>query len=349
MWTENKIFKEDLEYITSAGFIDWRKLDNKTVFVTGATGLIGYNLVSALLYRNLKYKSNIKIIALVRNITKAKEKFAEQLKQNLNLKFVVGDIENLPQIDDEINYIVHGANPTASSYFVENPVETIKTAVWGTNNILKLAKEKNISSLVYLSSMEVYGAPHTDELIYESQGTTVDTMSVRSCYPEAKRLCEALCASYADEYKVPVKVVRLAQTFGPGIDKNDNRVFAEFLRCAMQKRDIVLQTEGRSKRCYLYTADAVTAILVILLNGEAGEAYNAANKNTYCSIMEMAQMVAHELADDEIKVIIKVNENSKRKFSPPHKLNLDVSKLESLGWRATRSLIEMYGRIGDIF
>lgn len=345
MWTENKIFKEDLEYITSAGFIDWERLNSKTVFVTGATGLIGYTFVSALLYRNLTYNSNIKIIALVRNITKAKEKFAEQLKQNLNLKFVVGDVENLPQIDDKIDYIIHGANPTASSYFVENPVETIKTAVWGTNNILNLAKEKNISGLVYLSSMEVYGAPHTDELIDETHGTTVDTMSVRSCYPEAKRLCEALCASYDDEYKVPVKVIRLAQTFGPGIDKNDNRVFAEFLRCAMQKQNIVLQTEGTSKRCYLYTADAVTAILAILLNGEAGEAYNAANKATYCSIMEMAQLVAHELANDEIKVVIKANENSKRRFSPPHKLNLDVNKLEGLGWRVTRSLTEIYRRM----
>lgn len=342
MWTENKIFKEDLEYITSACFIDWQKFDNKTVFVTGATGLIGYTLVSALLYRNLKYKSNIKIIALVRNITKAKEKFAEQLKQNLNLKFVVGDVENLPPINEEIDFIIHGANPTASNYFVENPVETIKTAVWGTNNILNLAKEKNIAGLVYLSSMEVYGAPHTDDLIDESKGTTVDTMSVRSCYPEAKRLCEALCTSYADEYKVPAKVVRLAQTFGPGIDKNDNRVFAEFLRCAMQKRDIVLQTEGTSKRCYLYTADAVTAILTVLLKGKVGEAYNAANKNTYCSIMEMAQLVVHELANDEIKVVIKVNENSKRKFPPPHKLNLNVRKLEGLEWNATRSLIEMY-------
>lgn len=342
MWTENKIFKEDLKYITSACFIDWQKFDNKTVFVTGATGLIGYTLVSALLYRNLKYKSNIKIIALVRNITKAKEKFAEQLKQNLNLKFVVGDVENLPPINEEIDFIIHGANPTASNYFVENPVETIKTAVWGTNNILNLAKEKNIAGLVYLSSMEVYGAPHTDDLIDESQGTTIDTMSVRSCYPEAKRLCEALCASYAEEYKVPTKVVRLAQTFGPGIDKNDNRVFAEFLRCAIKKQDIVLQTEGTSKRCYLYTADAVTAILTVLLNGKAGEAYNAANKNTYCSIMEMAELVAHELTNDEIKVVIKVDENSKRKFTPTHKLNLDVSKLEGLGWRATRSLVEMY-------
>ena len=111
MWTENKRFKEDLEYITSVNFIDWHKLDNKTIFITGATGLIGYTFASALLYRNLVYNSNIKVIALVRNITKSKEKFAEQLKQNANIEFVVGDVENIPCINEDIDYIVcHQAN-----------------------------------------------------------------------------------------------------------------------------------------------------------------------------------------------------------------------------------------------
>ena len=345
MWTENKIFKDDLEYITNAKFIDWQKLDSKTVFVTGATGLIGYSFVNSLLYRNLSCNSNIKIIALVRNIAKAKEKFAQQLKQSANLEFIVGEIENIPIINGSINYIVHGANPTASNYFAENPVETIKTAVLGTMNVLQLAKEKNVEGMVYLSSMEVYGAPHTDDLIPEVQGTTVDTMSIRSCYPEAKRLCESLCASYADEYQVPVKVVRLAQTFGPGIPENDNRVFAEFIRCAKNKQDIILQTDGTSKRCYLYTADAVTAILAILLNGKAGEAYNAANKETYCSIREMAELVIRELSNNEIRVVIKENQNSKLKYSPTHKLNLDTEKLEKLKWEATKNLDEMYKSI----
>lgn len=342
MWTENKIFKEDLEYITNVNFIDWHKLDNKTVLVTGATGLIGYTFVSALLYRNLVYNSNIKVIALVRNITRAKEKFAEQLKKDVNIEFLVGNVENMPDINKDINYIVHGANPTASNYFVEKPVETINAVVCGTINVLQMAKVKNVESIVYLSSMEIYGSPYNDDLISETQGTTLDTMNVRSCYPEAKRLCEALCASYVDEHNLPAKVIRLAQTFGPGVSENDNRIFAEFIRCAKNKQDIVLQTAGTSKRCYLYTADAVTAILAILLNGKAGKAYNAANKKTYCSIVEMAKMVAHYIANDEIKVLIKENNNSKRKFPPPHKLNLNVNELEKLGWKAIKDLLNMY-------
>ena len=183
---------------------------------------------------------------------------------------------------------------------------------------MELAKKNQVEGVLYLSSVEVYGAPLTDELIPETQGCTLDSMTVRSCYPVAKRLCENLCASYASEYGVLGKVIRLAQTFGPGVGMNDGRVFAEFARDAMHKSDIELQTAGTSKRMYLYTADAVTAILTVLLSGKTGEAYNAANPKTYCSIVEMAQMVAHGIAHDSIKVhvpMIKLDADSK--FFPP--------------------------------
>jgi len=345
MWIENNIFKEDLEYINSVEFLDWKKLDNKTLFVTGATGLIGYYLTNALLYRNLKFNSNIKIIALVRNTDKARSMFKEQIKVNSSICFVNGDVEQLPEIDGDIDYIVHGASPTDSSFFVERPVETIKIAVQGTINVLELAKKKRSQGLVYLSSMEVYGAPHIECLISETQGTTLDTMSVRSCYPEAKRICESLCASYASEYGVPANVIRLAQTFGPGVHLDDNRVFAEFARCAIQNNDIVLQTLGTSKRCYLYNADAITAILAVLLSNRTGEAFNAANHKTYCSIVEMANIVAKEIGKNGIDVCVTTDGKHEQKFSPPHLLKLDSSKIEKLGWKATRNLKEMYERM----
>ena len=347
MWIESKVFKEDLEYINSVNFVEWNQLENKTVFVTGATGLIGYYFVSALLYRNVTMNSNIKVIALVRNFQKANEMYKEQLKISCGLNFVIGDVEHLPNIEASIDYIVHGASPTDSKFFIEHPVETIKIAVQGTINVLELAKEKKVQGFVYLSSMEVYGAPLTDNLISETQGTTVDTMSVRSCYPEAKRMCESLCASYASEYGVPANVIRLAQTFGPGVPIDDNRVFAEFARCALQNRDIVLQTAGTSKRCYLYNADAVTAILAVLLSGKIGEAFNAGNSKTYCSIVEMANMVAEELGKDKIKVCVARDRKHEQKFPPPHLLKLDSSKLENLGWKATRGLREMYERMKE--
>ena len=339
MW--NKIYQEDMEFIASCQSVEWDKLRNKTILVTGGTGLIGSTLINALLYANAKKALNLQVVALVRNISKAQAMFAEYK----SLNFVEGSVENLPELNMSVDYIVHGASPTASAFFVEHPVETIKTAVMGTMNLLELAVKKQAQGFVYLSSMEVYGAPHTDAVIPESQGTTVDTMAVRSCYPEAKRMCESLCASYASEYQVPAMAVRLAQTFGPGVAKDDSRVFAEFARCAMHKQDIVLQTAGTSKRCYLYTADAVTAILTVLLAGKTGEAYNAANRDTYCSIVEMAQLVADKLAGNKIKVKVPTDGKHSDKYPPDHVLNLSVEKINNLSWKASHSLLEMYERM----
>lgn len=338
------VYQEDMEYISRNKSINWELLRGKTVFITGGTGLIGSTVVHGLLHANNKYGLKMQIIALVRNMEKAKRLFLNDA--DTSLKFIAGSVEELPDIQEKVDYIVHGASPTASLYFIQHPVETIQTAVEGTKKILELAKKNRVEGILYLSSMEVYGAPLTDEFIPETQGCTLDSMTVRSCYPIAKRLCENLCAGYTSEYGVPGKVIRLAQTFGPGVSMNDGRVFAEFARDAMHKSDIELQTAGTSKRMYLYTADAVTAILTVLLSGKPGEAYNAANPETYCSIVEMAQLVAHEIAHDSISVripTIKLDTDSK--FPPPHHLNLDTSKIYKLGWRPSVDLREMYLRM----
>jgi nucleoside-diphosphate-sugar epimerase len=193
--------------------------------------------------------------------------------------------------------------------------------------------------------MEVYGAPETDDKIFESSGTDLDTMSVRSSYPESKRMCESLCASYASQYGVPAKVLRLTQTFGPGVRYDDGRVFAEFARCAIEKRDIVLHTKGETCRSYLYTADAASAILTVLAFGAVGEAYNAANEATYCSIYEMAQMVANECASGDITVRIELEDTSKFGYAPVLHMNLDTFKLRSLGWEAAVGLKDQFDRM----
>lgn len=337
-----EILEEDLASIASLSIDFLASLANKTILVTGATGLIGFTLIKALLHINQKKSLNIKILALVRNLKKAESMFG---KQDEYLKFIISDISQKMSIAASIDYIVHGASQTSSKAFVQEPVETILTALNGTTNMLELAKEKKVSSFVYLSSMEVYGTPATDEKIPETHPTDLDTMSVRSCYPESKRMCESLCKSYFSEYSVPTKVIRLTQTFGPGVFYNDGRVFAEFARCAIENRDIILHTKGETKRNYLYTADAVTAILTVLLKGKNGEAYNAANENTYTSIYEMANIVATHCVSGKIKTIVQEEDIAKFGYASILKMNLDVSKLKALGWKPTRNLIEMFDRL----
>lgn len=345
MWINNSVYREDMEFVSGFTSINWAEFQNKTVLITGGTGLIGSNLINSLLFSNEKKQLGIKIVALVRNLEKAKEKFVEQLKFSSALSFIEGSVENLPKIDMHIDYIIHGANPTASSFFVDYPIDTIKTAVNGTINMLGLAVKNKVDGFIYLSSMEVYGAPLNGKFILETSGTTLDTMDVRSCYPESKRLCEALCAGYASQNGVRATVIRLAQTFGPGVLPEDQRVFAEFARCVKNNQDIVLQTTGESKRCYIYTADAVTAILSVLTNGEKGNAYNAANTSTYCSILEMANMVAYGLTENKIKVCVKIDNKQAKKFSPQHCLKLGTEKINSLGWEPRFGLMEMYQRM----
>ena len=304
----------------------------KKILITGATGLIGQGLV--------RYAHNLgmEIVAVTRN----KEKAARLFSDIDDLEILETDIVNMPAADMSLDYIIHAAANTDSRTFVEKPVEIISENIAGMRNVLELSRANNTESLVFLSSMEVYGTQKDEDLIDEKHASDLDTMNARFCYPESKRMCENMCASYAAEYNVPAKVVRLTQSFGPGVLYNDKRVFAEFARCVIEGRDIVLHTKGETRRMYLYTEDACSAVFTVLLKGKTGEAYNAANENTYCSIYDMAVMVADKCAHNSIKVIVEETDISKYGYAPTLKMKLDTSKLKSLGWKPTTQLDEMF-------
>lgn len=346
MWLENPVFREDMEYISGVDFVPWNKLEEKTIFITGATGLIGFNLISALAYMNLTKGLPLKILALVRDVVKAKQRFAEILDAGAPLNFVVGDLEHIPVVAEKIDYIIHGGSPTASRYFAEHPVETIRMNLTGAITLLEMARKKQVESFVFLSSMEVYGSLHREEKVAEEHESFVNTMNPRSSYPEAKRMIEAMCASYTAQYDVPAKVIRLTQTFGAGVRKEDNRVYAQFMRSAMKHEDIILFTQGGTRHSYLYTADAVTAIMTVLLKGENGQAYNASNEETYCSIKEMAELVA---AMKGVNVIIRESLDSSKIYPEELYMNLDTLRLRQLCWSARTMLKNMFIKMEETF
>lgn len=344
MWAGSSVQKEDLEQICASGFIPWERLKQKTILVTGATGLIGYALTSALLHFDLVHDGQVKVIALVRSKQKGIEKFSDWLDAGAKLEFLEGAVEEAHDILGPVDYILHCAAPTTSAYFIEHPVETIHTIYAGTKNVLELAKEKRSSGTVFLSSMEVYGQVTARDKLCEADLGHLDLSSVRSSYSEGKRLAENLCCAYAAQYDVPVTIARLAQTFGPGVDRNDSRVFAYMARCALAGKDIRLSTDGSKENMYLYTMDAVSAILLLLFKGERGAAYNVANESTYCSIKEMGELVGKTLSESGINVITGVERKTDGQYRPAGYLNLDTSKLKELGWSARIGLTEMYLR-----
>lgn len=321
--------------------IDLKPFEGTKVLVTGAAGLIGRTLIRKLFDWNRHAAAPISVVGMEFSEERAKAVLGEYVEKGLAL--VIADVRDVKPENMGVDYIIHAASMTASKAFIETPVETVMISVDGTIKMLEFAKANAVKGFVYLSSMEVYGTPETDEKISENHPTNLNAMAVRSCYPESKRMCESLCASYASEYGVPAKVVRLTQTFGPGVAYNDGRVFAEFARCAIEGRNIVLNTKGETKRNYLYTEDAADALFTVLAKGTPGEAYNAANEETYCTIYEMACLVAKECAGGKIGVEIRERADAaKLGYAPTLHMNLDASKLRSLGWKPQVGLVDMY-------
>lgn len=328
MLVQGNIIKEDIRLVSDTEFIDWDKLKGTTILVTGATGLIGAFFIKSLNFANKERNLGLKIIGLVRDRERAEKRF-EDIASDGMLKFVVGNVEEFPEIIDPVDYILHAASQTASKEFVQHAVETINTSVLGTFNLLKFAKEKNVKGFVYLSSMEVYGYPEKGHKVTEDEIGAMSPLDLRNSYPIAKMVSESMTCAYAAEYGVPAMICRLTQTFGPSVNYKDNRIFAYFGRCVNEKKNIVLKTNGETERCYLNTMDAVTAILIIMLNGEPGHAYNAADEGTYCSISEMAERVAD---DAGIEVEYDIQDEASNGFPKTLYMNLDTSALKKLGW-----------------
>lgn len=338
-----------------------------TYLVTGTTGFIGAMLVNRLVESEEFKAGNIKLVLQARD----KEKFWQMYRAMLakyngwdepdylideccqicpmlcrelgDMHYDYHDEKNIHAYPD-IDYIIHCAANTTSSYMVSNPVETIDGIVTGTKNVLELAKSEKIKGMVYLSSMEVYGdikCSHDNRATEDMLGN-IDILKSRSSYPLGKRMAECYCSAYATEYDVPVKIARLAQVFGQGIKPDETRSFAQFARAAIEGRDIVLKTEGKSINNSVASEDAVDAIFYLLYNGENGQAYNVVNENNTMSIKDMAELVAKEISGGKSKVVIDVEDLSKTGYAADTSLYMSGEKLRQLGWEAKKGLVDMY-------
>ena len=308
-------------------------ISDSTILITGATGLIGSMIVKTLVAADEKYNLGIKIIAQIRNEEKAR-KVLESVLDKIELSFIY---------DVPTDLIIHTVSPTKSKYFIEHPVETIKSSVESTISILEIAK-KYKAKVVYLSSMEQYGIPYESGMkMTEDKIGIIDHLNVRSSYSESKRMCECLCASYASEYDIDVKIARLAQTGGAGIPLTDNRMPIQFARAVIDGKDIVLHTEGKSITNYVYLTDAIVGIFIILLKGKAGQAYNICNDKETKSVREIAEMVCHDVAADSIKVRIERNDNMG--YAPDVAMYMDSRKLRNLGWDSEIKMADGYRKL----
>lgn len=348
------ILETDLQEF-AATFPLYSELQGRTVMVTGATGLLGSLAVRCLRALRAKYDLDLRIVAAVRDLGKARALLGEE---DSSLGYFVcdfsgdhgsglqslaaGDPLAVARRSQASPLILHFAAPTASRFFVDRPVETVRTVVSGTEAVLRCAQATG-ATMVLASSLEVYGAVHDASVpLSETAQGYLDPMATRSSYPMAKRVAETLCHCYAVEYGTHARVARLAQTFGAGVRKDDGRVFADFARHIVEGTDIVLHTTGTLSRSYCYTTDAIAAMLTIALRGADGEAYNVAADGSYISIADMAAMLCRRFGRGS-RVVVELKEGMG--YSEPTLLNLSTDKLKALSWRALVPLEEMFSRL----
>lgn len=337
------IVEEDLKRIVSSA-LPWQRFSGKTVLITGANGFVPAYMVETLLYLNETVDARINVIALVRNREKAKRRFAH-LAGRPDLNIVVQDVREAYSGSATADFLIHAASQASPKYFGIDPVGTFEANVLGTQRMLELAHRSRSEGFLFFSSGEVYGQPaDPTRLVKETDYGSLDPLNVRSCYAEGKRAGETLCACWHAQYGVPAKIVRLSHTYGPGMELNDGRVFADFVADIVAGRNIELKSDGSARRPFCYLADAAIAFFLILLEGKSGEAYNVGSA-TQTSILNLAETLCRIFPEKNCRVIRQERKPDDQYVpSPVQGFQFDLSKINALGWHATTSIEEGFRR-----
>lgn len=310
-------------------------LRDSAIMITGATGMVGAAVTDLLGLANDKLGLNLHILALCRNVERAKARFAHLSCVEPLACDLTKPLSDLPRAD----YILHAASNAHPMAFSADPVGTMQSNILGTMNLLSHLAATGGRRLLFVSTGEIYGEnPAVKDGFSEDSFGRIDSMNPRSCYPESKRAAETMCASYVRQFGADAVVARLCYIYGPTIAPDNSRADAQFLRKAMAGENIVMKSEGLQMRSYCYVADAAAALLTILLRGECGQAYNVANRNSEHSIREYAYTLA-ELAGVEV-VFDLPPEAERAGYSTVTRAIQNPAKLEALGWRATTVLKE---------
>lgn len=258
----SKVERKEFErYLKEYDFL--RYIKNKSFLITGSTGMTGSGIVKWLLLENEIHNANCVIYASTRNIKKIPNYIENEDK------FYLCQFGNEYDFvkDKKVDYIIHAAAPTGRKFFMEHPVETIRVIVDETEKMLEIAKEKE-STMLYISSVEAYGVPNTNEPLTESYVGAVDSIDIRNGYPMGKKAAEFLCFATAKEYDVDVKIVRPSTIQGLTQSYDEQRVFNEILRCIIENRNLIMKSDGLSKKSFIYTLDAISGMFLALFKGE---------------------------------------------------------------------------------
>lgn len=273
-------------------------LQGKRFLLIGGSGFLGTYFYKTLIALNEILPKPIKI-TIIDNMITGKNKIKNR---NNNVKFLKADISQNLNIRGRIDYIIHAASIASPPIYRKFPLETIDVNYQGTRNVLELAKKGKTSSILYLSSSEIYGDPDVIPTP-ESYKGYVSCTGPRACYDESKRLAETICVIYHKKFGIPIKIARPFNIFGPYLSLDDGRVLPDFIKNAITKSKIIIHSNGTSTRSFCYVTDAIKAFFRILLLAPPGSIFNVGN-NEEISINQVAAEIKKTIGKSvEVKYV----------------------------------------------
>ncbi len=293
------------------------------ILITGGAGFIGSNLVR-------RYTNQENEIVIIDNLCTGKMSNIEDIVKQKNVKFFKKDICDEKIIDfikkSKFDYIYNLACPASPKYYLKFPIETWEASVLGVRNILKAIKGTS-ARLLQTSTSEVYGS--AKEIPQEeSYWGNVNCYGVRACYDEGKRSAETLIFDYKRLFNVDARIVRIFNTYGQGMDKNDGRVIANFMNQAINNEDITIYGDGNQTRSFCYIEDAIDAIIKIMNKKENVETPINIGNPVEVTIKEIANMIKNITGS---KSNIKFCEANK---DDPPRRKPDINKaINEIGWK----------------
>lgn len=323
-------FSREIE-LCAALDIDWSKIDHKALMITGATGLVGRYLIEVLLYRNIHCNAGISIFAVGRSEEKFRRRFIG-VDGSEQLAFVKADVQEPIQLTHHLDYIIHMASNTHPRLYASDPIGTEMSNILGTYHLLNLASSFDKCRFVFTSSGDVYGDNRSGKpLLDEKDCGYIDCNTLRAGYIEGKRASEALCNAYKEAKGIDFVTARLCRIYGPTMQLEESKAISQFIERSARGEDIILKSKGTQRFSYLYVYDVVTALLYIMTAGKNGEAYNVADNEQTCSLLELATMLS-KIAGTCIK-FENPDQLEKKGASTFQDVCLDSTKLTQTGWR----------------
>lgn len=307
MRNASDVIREDVSYICRSLKDEFRTMSGKHLLLTGGAGFLGHYFVQAALHWNNEVRKEPAApirVTIYDSFVRGVPTWLTRLQGDKHLTVVRHDMTHpLPKDMGTYQYIMHAASIASPTYYRRDPIGTMDANVNGLRVLLEYARRQAagvnpVEGFLFFSSSEIYGDPAPDAIpTPESYRGNVSCTGPRACYDEAKRYGETLCVNFAQQEKIPVKMARPFNNYGPGLKITDRRVIPDFARDIMLGRDIVMLSDGAPRRTFCYVADAVVGYYKILVKGRSGEAYNIGVETPEISVRELADRMIRQAQD----------------------------------------------------